>query len=108
MEIYVLQKNYTEVDPEGVYDIGSGGYEETYETIRDVIGVFVSLEDAVRRLVEKVIAARKFGSIYRLGDKRISGYEILIADTDTTDVHSVPQYEYEEMAKEMENKLKAA
>lgn len=100
MKIYILQKNYTEVDPEGVYDIGSGGYEETYEAIRDVIGVFVSLEDAVRRLVEKVIAARKVGSVYRLGDKRISGYDILIADTDTSDVEMVQRTEYEQMLKQ--------
>lgn len=83
MEIYILQENYTEYVPEAGWD-DNGSYDEDVEH-RDVIGVFTSLDDAVRKLVETCRLAKELdvsGDEYR-------DYDILVGDTETNQVEDV-------------------
>ena len=91
MEIYILQENYTEYVPEAGWD-DNGSYDEDVEH-RDVIGVFVTLDDAVRKLVETCKMAKE---CYFGGDE-YRDYDILVGDTETNQVEDVPSREYQEL-----------
>lgn len=83
MKVYILQENYTEYVPEAGWD-DNGSYDEDVER-RDVIGVFTSLDDAVRKLVETCGLAKELdvsGDEYR-------DYDILVGDTETNQVEDV-------------------
>lgn len=83
MKVYILQENYTEYVPEAGWD-ENGSYDEDVER-RDVIGVFTSLDDAVRKLVETCGLAKELdvsGDEYR-------DYDILVGDTETNQVEDV-------------------
>lgn len=89
MKVYILQENYTEYVPEAGWD-DNGSYDEDVER-RDVIGVFTSLDDAVRKLVDTCRMAKECdldGDEYR-------DYDILVGDTETNQV--VPSREYQEL-----------
>lgn len=61
MKLYILQQNYTEVDPEAYWDEESGGYEAEEYECRDVIGVYPTLKAAVNVLVkEKIDSGRNY------------------------------------------------
>lgn len=91
MEVYILQENYTEYVPEAGWD-DNGSYDEDVEH-RDVIGVFTSLDDAVRKLVETCKMAKE---CYFGGDE-YRDYDILVGDTETIEVRSVLYKEYQEL-----------
>lgn len=91
MDIYILQENYTEYVPEAGWD-DNGSYDEDVEH-RDAIGVFVTLDDAVRKLVEMCRLAKELdvsGDEYR-------DYDILVGDTETNQVEDVLPREYREL-----------
>ena len=91
MKVYILQENYTEYVPEAGWD-DNGSYDEDVEH-RDVIGVFVTLDDAVRKLVETCRLAKELdvsGDEYR-------DYDILVGDTETNQVEDVLPREYQEL-----------
>ena len=91
MKVYILQENYTEYVPEAGWD-ENGSYDEDVEH-NDVIGVFVTLDDAVRKLVETCRLAKELdvsGDEYR-------DYDILVGDTETNQVERVPYREYQEL-----------
>ena len=83
MEIYILQENYTEYVPEAGWD-DNGSYADDIER-HDVIGVFASLDDAVRKLVETCKMAKE---CYFGGDE-YRDYDILVGDTETNQVEDV-------------------
>lgn len=96
MEIYILQENYTEYVPEAGWD-DNGSYDGYVER-HDVIGVFVTLDDAVRKLAGTCKMAKECdldGDEYR-------DYDILVGDTETTEVCSVLYKEYEELLKKFD------
>ena len=96
MEIYILQENYTEYVPEAGWD-ENGSYDEDVEH-RDVIGVFTSLDDAVKKLVETCRLAKECdldGDEYR-------DYDILVGDTETNQVEDVLPREYQELLKKFD------
>jgi hypothetical protein len=91
MKVYILQENYTEYVPEAGWD-DNGSYDEDVEH-RDVIGVFVTLDDAVRKLVETCRMAKELD----LDVDEYRDYDILVGDTETTEVRSVLYKEYQEL-----------
>jgi hypothetical protein len=96
MKIYILQQNYSYTDYEAGWD-ENGVYEEEFYR-RDVIGVFTSLEDAVRKLVDVC----KIEEEYVIFGKSLYDYDILVGDTETTQVKDVSPKEYERIAKEVQ------
>lgn len=98
MKVYILQENYIEIDPEGRWDDESGGYESEEYKCRDVIGVFTTLEDAVRRMVDVYTEADSSYARYR---DSMDGYEIILADTETNKKNTVRMDEYRDMATQM-------
>ena len=91
MKVYILQENYTEYVPEAGWD-DNGSYDEDVEH-RDVIGVFVTLDDAVRKLVEMCRLAKECD----LDGDKYWNYDILVGDTETNQVEDVPSREYQEL-----------
>ncbi len=96
MIVYILQENYTEYVPEAGWD-ESGSYDEDVEH-RDVIGVFTSLDDAVRKLVETCRLAKERD----LDGDEYWNYDILAGDTEATEVRSLLYKEYEELLKKFD------
>lgn len=91
MKVYILQENYTEYVPEAGWD-DNGSYDGYVER-HDVIGVFTSLDDAVRKLVETCKMAEECdldGDEYR-------DYDILVGDTETNQIEDVLPREYQEL-----------
>lgn len=91
MEVYILQENYSYTDYEAGWD-ENGVYEEDV-ICRDVIGVFVTLDDAVRKLVETCKMAKECD----LDGDEYCDYDILVGDTETNQVKNVPSKEYQEL-----------
>lgn len=91
MEVYILQENYTEYVPEAGWD-DNGSYDGYVER-HDVIGVFVTLDDAVRKLVETCKMAEECD----LDGDEYCDYDILVGDTETNQVEDVPSRQYQEL-----------
>ena len=99
MKIYILQEDYESIDPEGIWNEESGGYDMESYKCADVLGVFSTLEDAVRSMVETYT---NVGSAdYTPNRDSMNGYKILVADTETTKVKEVCMNTYETMARQM-------
>ncbi|MBQ6378038.1 MAG: hypothetical protein IJJ56_04510 [Prevotella sp.] len=98
MKIYILQEDYTEIEPEAYFNEESGGYDSKEYNCRDIIGVFLTLEAAADRLVEVVDNADADDYFY-CGRKELCGYDILVADTETTEVKVVSRSIYRDMFK---------
>ena len=96
MKVYILQENYTEIEPEAYYDDESGGYESGEYECRDILGVFTTLEGAVGKMVEVVKDSDDSYCLYRTC---MSGYEIYVADTETSKVEIVKSSIYRDMFK---------
>ena len=91
MEVYILQENYIYT----CYDAGwdeNGSYDEDIEN-HDVIGVFDTLDNAVRKLVDTCRMAKECG----LSGDEYWNYDILVGDTETTQVRDVLPREYQEL-----------
>lgn len=99
MKIYILQEDYESIDPEGIWDEESGGYDMESYKCADVLGVFPTLEDAVRSMVETYTNVGS--SDYTSNRDNMNGYKILVADTETTKVKNVGKNSYEDMARQM-------
>ena len=91
MKVYILQENYTQYVPEAGWD-ENGSYDEDVER-HDVVGVFVTLDDAVKKLVETCRLAEECD----LDGDKYWNYDILVGDTETTEVRSVLYKEYQEL-----------
>ena len=93
MEVYILQENYSYTDYEAGWD-ENGVYEE--EVIcRDVIGVFPTLEEAVRVIAKKCKKTSKDFE-YRHGDS-FEDYNIYVGNTENTSVRWIPRREYNDL-----------
>ena len=91
MKVYILQENYTEYVPEAGWD-ENGSYDEDVER-HDVVGVFVTLDDAVRKLVETCKMAKECD----LDGDKYWNYDILVGDMETNQVEDVLPREYQEL-----------
>lgn len=91
MEVYILQENYSYTYYDAGYD-ENGSYDEDIEK-NEVVGVFVTLDDAVRKLVETCRMAKECG----LSGDEYWNYDILVGDTETTQVRDVLPREYQEL-----------
>ena len=98
MKIYILQEDYTEYVPEDGWDENGSydGYIQKY----DVIGVFLTLEDIIKKLAKVLLDAKQESKKFYIEERRPLDYNILIADTDTSDVEMVRRDEYEQMLKQ--------
>jgi uncharacterized protein YkvS len=93
MKIYILQENYSYTDYEAGWD-ENGVYEE--EVIcRGIIGVFPTLEEAVRGIAKKV-QENSVDFEYGYGD-RFEDYDIYVGNTENTSVRWIPRREYNDL-----------
>ena len=106
MKIYILQEDYSEYNPEAGVDPDGNIYDETYDC-RDVIGVFLSLDDALKRMAEEIVNVSEIIKEYCYGIDTIQGYEVLVGDTETNEVENIGWGSYENKVKEYINNLKS-
>lgn len=93
MEVYILQENYSYTDYEAGWD--ENGVYEGDVICRDIIGVFTTLEEAVRSIAKK--CKKTFGDFeYRHGD-RFDDYDIYVGNTENTSVRWIPRREYKDL-----------
>lgn len=95
MKVYILQENYTYYIPEAGWD-DNGSYDENV-TKRDVIGVFPTLKDTVKKLAKVLFDAKESYKEFGTEERRPCDYDILVADTDTSEVQDVLPSEYEKI-----------
>lgn len=61
MKLYILRVDYTDIDPEGMFDEEQGGYVSTSYRVSSLVGVYANLEDAIRQIVQnKHLSPRDF------------------------------------------------
>ena len=99
MKIYILQQDYTEIDPEAYWDEESGGYDSGEYACRDIIGVFVTLDSVVSKMVDVV---KNADSSYRRCNDCMYGYQIHVADTETSKVELLQRDVYRDLFKSKE------
>ncbi len=89
MKVYILQENFFEF----VVDDYSDGHSDKVERRRNVIGIFATMDDLLKRMAEEIMMARGEDSDLA-GNDSITGYEVSVGDTDTHDIENIGYYSY--------------
>jgi hypothetical protein len=89
MKVYILQENFFEF----VVNDCSDGHDDELERKRNIIGVFATMDDLLKRMAEEIMMAR--GEDFDIvGNDSMTGYEVSVGDTDTHDIENIGYYSY--------------